>query len=469
MVMRYFTGALLALSMGDFALAQPSVEGVGDIETATEEQRRLYEETRSDSRWLEQKLEAGQSVNRDDVLLDQALKAKASAAEIVGEQFVEQIQDRSGADAYLDAVQDLQRHTDSGLSRAIEEMIGGDPQIQALLEASAEGQSDEPPPARYVVAVSRSMGESALQELMEIAKQHPDMVLVFRGLLPGEKMEELIRFLMKLQPPEEGAALANVMIEPTVFSGMGITVAPTLLRLAEDGSVVAQARGVGNPTWIEERVQNGEVGDLGKFGETTEVIEEDMIVTMQRKLAESNAVQRAVDQKNNFWHHQRQHSLPTATKDRTRTVDPTVVVVDGIYGPDGSVIAFPGQKLNPFDAIPFTMTVVVFNGRDKRQVEWARSKVIELEGKEITLVTTEVDPLHGWDGYNELIETVGRHVYLLPPEMAERFALENVPATVEGGDRVLIVKEYQVHEPAPSAQAKDGEGASDARHQQKAG
>jgi hypothetical protein len=54
-------------------------------------------------------------------------------------------------------------------------------------------------------------------------------------------------------------------------------------------------------------------------------------------------------------------------------------------------------------------------------------------------------------------------VYVLQPEMVERFQLEKVPATVEGGDRVLIVKEY-----AASTLTSQGE-ADDARRKQEAG
>lgn len=431
-------------------------------ELATEAQRKIHEATLKEQGWAED-VEGAASFNKDDLLLQHDIDARKRATEIVTDPVFYPEAAEAAAAPYLDAARELATDGQKRMSERLAEMVGGDPTVQGILQAVEEGAGAPEPMARYRLAVSRGMGEAAMRQVMELGKLHQDLVIVFRGVLPGEKVTDLVTYLMKMNPPVEGEPMANVIIDPTVFQEGGITVVPTLQRVDDAGAVIASVRGVSNPGWIEERVARGEKGDLGKFGETSDIAEEDIIEVMKRQLVEAKPEERAKRMLENYWKAQKWASLPTATKDRTRSVDPTVVVADGIYGPDGTVIAYPGQRLNPFDAIPFTMTVVVIDGRDPAQVAFARRKVVELEGQQVVVVTTEVDPEKGWEGYNDLVVSIGRMVYVLPPEMVERFQLEKVPCTVEGGDRVLIVREY-----AAATLNSQGE-ADDARRKQEAG
>jgi len=430
---------------------------------ATDAQRKIHEATLADKTWSEDEEKANASYNKDDLLLQDDIDARAAAPELAKDPlFAEGVAEEVAA-PYLDAARDMAKQAEKSMSERLAEMVGGDATVQGILQA-AEEQSGAPEVlAKYQLAVSRGMGEGAIRKVMEIGRNNPDLVIVFRGVLPGERVADLVSFLMTINPPIEGEPMANVIIDPTVFTENAITVVPTLQRVDRAGDVVASVRGVANPQWIEERVERGERGDLGKYGETGEIAEEDIIEVMKRQLIAAKPEERAKRQLENYWKSQTWASLPTATEDRTRMVDPTVVVADGIYGPDGTVIAYPGQRINPFDAIPFDMTVVVIDGRDPRQVAFARQKVVELEGKQVIVATTEVDTDKGWAGYNDLIVSVGRMVYVLQPQMVERFQIEKVPCTVEGGDRVLIVKEY-----AAETLSSHGE-ADDASSNQKAG
>ena len=380
--------------------------------------------------------------NADDDLLDDFQKANEQAASIVNDPSLSAESVEQAIDRYSEQAHELVDGKTPSLEQSIEAISGTHPSVQSMLDAIAD--NPEPPVtlAKYRLLVSRSMGEGALKRVMEIAEAHPDMVIVFRGLLPGERVTDLIGLLGKLRPPTEGEPVANVALDPTAFSDSGVTVVPRLERLDEEGNVLAWARGVANPEWIEDRFERGERGDLGQFGDTSEIAEEDMIEVMKRQLAEAHPEERARRNMEDFWKHQQWQSLPTATKDRRREVDPTVVLVDGITAPDGTVIAFPGQRVNPMDVMPFSMTLIVIDARDPAQIAFARKKVVELEGQDVTVVTTEIDPELGWKAYSDLLEGVGRMVYLLQPEMVDRFQLEKVPCTVEGGDRVLVVKEY---------------------------
>ena len=58
------------------------------------------------------------------------------------------------------------------------------------------------------------------------------------------------------------------------------------------------------------------------------------------------------------------------------------------------------------------------------------------------LLTTEVDTAAGWDALDSLERTLQGPVYLLFPNVAERFRLRHVPATVRAQGSRLIVQEW---------------------------
>jgi conjugal transfer pilus assembly protein TraW len=347
---------------------------------------------------------------------------------------------------YVDAAKRIDAETRPKLLDSIEAMIGSDENVQQQLQAiddaaAAEGGEVQ---QRYRLYVSRAQGAPAIKEIFELAKQHPDMVVVFRGVLPGEEIKDLISFFQSIvEKPSEGDPLPNVAVDPTVFRDFKVTTAPTLAYLDDQGKEIARVGGIVNPTWIAERVARGERGDLGRFGEIVDVAEEDMIVTLQRQMGPIDGEAYAEKARSTYWKRMRYVPLPTARVARTRDFDPTVVINDAITAPDGTVIGYPGQRVNPMDIAPFNMTLVVIDGRDPRQVRFAKRQVMAHEGKPITVITTEIDTSgDGWKAFNDLTVEVGRVVYLLQPEMVERFGLEAVPATVTAGNRVLVVREF---------------------------
>lgn len=455
--------AVLALgALGPWAHADDDLSQVGSVSSTSESNQQIYQTAKGEaSEWLAAKRRAGEAVNKDDEIVQSSLGVDRYVEELRRDPVSDADAAAARAARHLDEARALHEAARAPVSDQISNLIGSDPQIQSILDAAAETEQGLPtsPPTRYLVTASRAMGDTAIKHLLDIGREHPDMAIVFRGVKPGETAQEMALWILTLQQPDADGRIANVVLDPTVFSGNGISTAPVLLRLNEQGGVLARAGGVANPQWIEDQVARGATGDLGTFGEIVEVSEEDLIDVMKRELAESNMKSRAETMVDNFWRSQPATDLPTATENRERTVDPTVVLVDGITAPDGTVIALPGQRLNPFDAIPFTAHVLVFDARDPAQITWAREQVVALEGKEVIPVMSSIDPDKGWEVFDGLVTGLGRHVYLLQPEMVERFQLERVPSIVEGGDRVLIVREFALDK-KPSGGA--GETASTA-------
>lgn len=381
----------------------------------------------------------------DQQILEHSIQAKADEAKnlasdpLFSDERTKVLRERHAADAKA-----IEKASAPKLQESLDELIAGDEKVQKILEsAAAETAGEQVINAKYRLFVSRGQGEAAMQEIVEIGKRNPDLVIVLRGLLPGEKVTDLASYIGRLIQPKEDEPIPNIMLDPPSFTERGVSVVPTLERLDPmSGDVLASVQGIANPAWLEDRVAKGERGALGRFGETSEIAEEDMILAMQAQAAKWDAEAYGKKVADSMWSQLDMIPLPTATVSAVREVDPSIVITDAVTAPDGTVIAYPGQKVNPFDVVPFDMTLIVIDAQDVAQVAFARRKLAELDGKSAMVIATELPREDGWKGLGDTINGVGRMVYLLQPEMIERFGLRAVPCTVEGGNRVLVVREY---------------------------
>ena len=311
----------------------------------------------------------------------------------------------------------------------------------ALQAQKDQAQSVSPPP-RYRLYVSRAMGEVALRAVIEHARSNPDMVVVFRGVLPGEKVIDLVRYMSPMLVVREGEPQPNVVIDPTAYRKHGVARVPRLERLDEEGNVLAVVHGVVNPSYLEDRLRQGEKGQLADAGPVSEIAEEDLIDVMRRRLEAVDwkaAGRRGVE---GMWKQYTLVDLPHATEDSRREHDPSVVIPETITAPDGTVLAIAGQRINPFDAMPFNITMVVIDGTVREHLVFARELVRTRPAGTVVVVTTKVDREAGWQSYGKMMEVIQQPVYLLQEIMVERFGLQKVPAVVEGGNRVLVVNEF---------------------------
>jgi conjugal transfer pilus assembly protein TraW len=89
--------------------------------------------------------------------------------------------------------------------------------------------------------VSFSLGDAALKSIFEEASGRDDVLLVFRGPKPGQKlpalMADLKRLLKGIDP------LPNIVIDPTRFQRWSVTSAPDIV-VEQDGQSRLHVRGV---------------------------------------------------------------------------------------------------------------------------------------------------------------------------------------------------------------------------------
>jgi conjugal transfer pilus assembly protein TraW len=143
-----------------------------------------------------------------------------------------------------------------------------------------------------------------------------------------------------------------------------------------------------------------------------------------------------------FWSRAKFEHLPAADRERERLIDPTLQAKADIRHPDGRLIVRAGETVNPLERMHFSHRLVVFDATSPAQVAKARA-LGEAQGSLHPLyLATGFDRTRGWDGFRAIEDALDEPVYLLTPDLRDRFALERVPATVEARDGRFVVREY---------------------------
>jgi conjugal transfer pilus assembly protein TraW len=313
------------------------------------------------------------------------------------------------------------------------------------------------PSLRYRLYVSQSLGDAGLKAVMQMASAHPDMVVSFRGMKPGQTLRAMFDYLESILKTivQQGDPAPAMEVNPPAFSAGGVDEAPTLEELDKDGHRIAVVRGVIDPEWLSTQVAAHRTGDLGKQGEVYPILEEDMLVKLQTAARNFDYKKWAAKAGKTFWKRARFIDLPHAVQARQRTIDPTVEVQQDIRLPDGKYLAHKGDLINPLkNGVGFHQTVVVFDGTDPAQVAFVAKYVQAHAASKLTLITTGIDRDSGWDGFGALQTSVGRAVYLLNDMFQNTFHIEHTPSLVGANDSQFIVTEIPVDQAAGGSDAQ---------------
>ena len=292
-----------------------------------------------------------------------------------------------------------------------------------------------PNKGQLILFVSASMGDEGLKRAFEAASGDPDVTLVFRGALPGEKFTQVTRRLADLL--ENIDPKPNVAIHPKSFRDHQVTLVPTIIEPAT-GKII---RGTVRASTFHERALDTTETDLGTVGPTSGIIEPDLVALIKERIAEVDVEARARESVASYWQRAPFIDVPKARERRVRRLDPTVTTENDLRDHTGRMIAPAGTRIDPLAALPFTSRLLIFDGTDPAERQWARDHI--QEDRKTILITTRIDRNVGWPAWKELHRSFGLPVYLLQARIAERFALEATPTMIEAAPdgRTLVVTE----------------------------
>lgn len=289
--------------------------------------------------------------------------------------------------------------------------------------------------------VSFSLGESALKGIFEEAAGRDDVLLVFRGPKPGQKLPALMADLKRLLNGIE--PLPNIIIDPTRFQRWSVTSVPDIV-VEQEGKSRLHVRGVSSLSWLDQQLKAGKQGDLGTLGDVSEIAEIDLLEELKRRMAAIDWKQKQQQAIARFWDQQKFENLPTAQADRDRTMDLTITAPRDLAAPNGQLIIRAGQTVNPLDKMPFGLCLKVFDAMVPAQVELIQHQSCQDKKARVMYLATSLPRQSGWDNLKHLETTLKAPVYLLTPDVRSRFQLQQVPAIVEQSGNHLVVHERKL-------------------------
>ncbi len=317
--------------------------------------------------------------------------------------------------------------------------------VRTLIEDTARAtqdarrQADAPVPDIYVF-LSLSLGDSVLKTIFADLAAHPNAIGVLRGIPKGAKLQTGLLHVQQIasqfEPPP------RIVLDPRKFREFGIDSVPTIATELPDGKV--KVRGLANLDWFLEQLAQGKAGDLGVRGELREISEPDLIELMKARLAKIDLRRQARVTVETFWSRVLFYDLEETVTYRRRVIDPTVVGTRDLATPNGKVFFRAGERVNPLELIPFTHRMLVFDATQADHLRLVNEQLGQLpDFQRVILIATRLPREEGWDELKALERQLGHPVYLLTPDLRERFQLEYAPAVVyaDNEHKVFVVEE----------------------------
>jgi conjugal transfer pilus assembly protein TraW len=313
----------------------------------------------------------------------------------------------------------------------------------AQMPAVPDATATATPKQTITLLVSRALGAAALRDIFATAAR-PEVRIVFRGVAEGEP---LVDFIRGIHAELEGLdPMPAVELDPTPFRETGAESVPLMILSGPDGEI-ARVAGLSDPAWLQAQVAAGRTGDLGVRGPVERISEPDMLEEIARRVAALDLAALREQALARYWTRAVFEHLPAAREPRTRVIDPVIEAKADIALPDGSLLVRSGERLNPLERLAFGLRLVVFDPTEPAQVRTARALGDSAGALRPVYLATRLDREAGWEGFRAIEDALDETVYLLTPDVRERFALERVPASVESAGRVFLVREHPPEEP----------------------
>lgn len=171
--------------------------------------------------------------------------------------------------------------------------------------------------------------------------------------------------------------------------------------------------------------------DLGTFGSVFPIMEEDLMVVLQKMLTEAEfddgKRQKIKDCFLETAKKPKGIKLPKAVNLRNFNFDPTVCINEDVSDLEKVIVA-KGTKVNPLEKVSLSEDLLFFDGNDTQQVDWARNH----PG---IWILTDGNPL-------KLEESEERAVYFdQSGYLTSRIGIRALPARVYQTEKILHVEE----------------------------
>lgn len=179
--------------------------------------------------------------------------------------------------------------------------------------------------------------------------------------------------------------------------------------------------------------------DTARDGPTYPIAEENFLAMIERRLREKGGSgelrrlqEEAVRRGKQAVLSPRPLDLPPTQTPHTIYYDPTYVLDRNILDGSGKILFAAGTRANPLDIVPMSKRLLFFDGRDARQVQYARRAVVQYGDR--------LKPVLTGGSFIDLMRVWRRPVYYdQHGVLTERLGITHVPAwAYQEGKRIRI-------------------------------
>lgn len=323
---------------------------------------------------------------------------------------------------------------------------GGMVDITLPFEAEAEKWAEEfnikddsynsPESATNYIFISFSMGDSAIKRLLkESVERDEESVFIFQGWKPPHFQQMFQRIGALLPHQDNSKRLPTLIIEPDLYTKMKVDAVPQYLVKRED-DVWVHVKGAlsiedaHSKSYLPTETLASEV-----FGTMYEIEEPNMIALIKERLANHDWEADVERIKKGIYETKSSVALPTAIKDVTYFVDPTITVKQNIPATEGRFIARKGQRVNPLEYMTLSKDYVIFDPSDLSQKAYVKEY---LRKKPYSSLIVTQFPSNS-KSMAELENLFKRPIKELNKLIVKRFELKEVPSIVSQEGMLLKV------------------------------
>lgn len=184
--------------------------------------------------------------------------------------------------------------------------------------------------------------------------------------------------------------------------------------------------------------------ELGVVGPTYEIAEPDLIEVIQARLKQMEKSGELARKQNEYRDKviggieapKAVAGVKATDAPRTYHVDPTLTVDRDIRNAEGALLFARGTKVNPFDHVSLTRNLLFFDGRDSRQVAFAKLHLGERGGKNKPILVAG-EPLKLMRAWKQAV------YYDQGGSLVRRLGIRQLPAIVSQDGKRLRIDEVR--------------------------
>ena len=184
--------------------------------------------------------------------------------------------------------------------------------------------------------------------------------------------------------------------------------------------------------------------DIGNYGQVFPVIEEDIRQVIFKRLHELEATGELKRHQREIVERVSAHvlrpspiGLSTTTTPETYHIDPSIMLVNDVFSPEGVLIAKAGTRINPFERVQLSKALFFFNADDAMQVAWIRNHYKDYQHVKFILTGGNI---------RESAELLGRVYFDLDGLITSQLQIKHVPAVASQDGLLWKIQEIGVHD-----------------------